>query len=65
MPAAAEPVFELLGKQGLKTVKMPPAGEPILNDIGFFLHDGGHGMVPTDWEVILDFLEKHLRTEME
>ena len=57
---AAEPVYNLLGKNGLKTVKMPPAGEPILNDIGFYMHDGGHGMDPTDWNVLLDFLQKNL-----
>ena len=60
---AAGPVYELLGKQGLNTGKMPAAGEPILNDIGFFMHEGGHGMVPADWEVILDFLQKHLQPE--
>jgi (4-O-methyl)-D-glucuronate---lignin esterase len=60
---AAGPVYELLGKQGLNTDQMPSAGKPILNDIGFYLHDGGHGMVPADWQVILDFLQKHLQPE--
>lgn len=57
---AAEPVYNLLGKQGLNTETCPPAGEPILNDIGFYLHDGGHGMDPSDWTVLLDFLQQHL-----
>jgi hypothetical protein len=60
---AAGPVYGLLGKKGLNTDKMPPAGEPILNDIGFYMHDGGHGMVPGDWDVILDFLQKHLHPD--
>lgn len=60
---AAGPVYKLLGKQGLNTDKMPPAGEPILNDIGFYMHDGGHGIVPADWNVILDFLQEHLQPE--
>ncbi len=60
---AAEPIYELLGKKGLNTDKMPTVDEPILNDIGFYMHDGGHGMVPSDWEVLLDFLQKHLQSE--
>ncbi|MEJ2544044.1 MAG: hypothetical protein P8Y99_08245 [Calditrichaceae bacterium] len=58
---AAEPVYKLLGKEGLNTNQMPSAGEPILNDIGFYMHDGGHGLYPTDWNVILDFLQKHMQ----
>ena len=60
---AAEPVYSLLGKEGLKTNKMPAAGEPVLNDIGFYMHDGGHGMVPDDWNVIFNFLQMHLHPE--
>jgi len=60
---AAEPVYNLLGKEGLNTDKMPAAGEPILNDIGFYMHDGGHGIDPTDWNVILNFLQMHLQSK--
>lgn len=56
---AAEPVYELLGKKGLETEKMPSPGKPVLNDIGFYMHDGGHGMMKEDWNIILDFLKKH------
>jgi hypothetical protein len=58
---AAESVYKLLGKEGLNTDILPSADEPILNDIGFYMHDGGHGTVPGDWNVILEFLEKHLK----
>ena len=56
---AAEPVYELLGKKGLDTDKMPFPGNPVLNDIGFYMHEGGHGMMKDDWNIILDFLNKH------
>ena len=59
---AAEPVYELLGKQGLETKKMPSPGKPVLNDIGFYMHDGGHGLIKEDWNVILDFLKKHFKS---
>ena len=43
-----------------KTEQMPSASEPILNDLGFYMHDGGHGLDPTDWNEILDFIQKYL-----
>ncbi|MES1257441.1 MAG: acetylxylan esterase [Acidobacteriota bacterium] len=57
---AAEPVYRLFGKQGLGTDQMPLAGQPILHDMGYLMHAGGHGMVPSDWDVYLQFLKLHL-----
>jgi hypothetical protein len=58
---AAGPVYELLGKQGLGTGKMPAAGEAILHTVGYFMHDGGHGPLPADWPVFLEFMQMHLQ----
>ena len=58
---AAEPVYRLFGKQGLGTTEWPAAGTPILHDIGYYMHAGGHGTIPSDWDVFLKFLEMHLR----
>jgi hypothetical protein len=60
---AAEPVYKLLGEKGLETDKMPPPDRPILNTIGFFMHTGGHGTLPSDWDVFLKFMQMHLKTE--
>jgi len=57
---AAEPVYRLLGKQGLGAGQMPPAGTPILNMIGYYMHAGGHGTMPADWDQFLKFMEMHL-----
>jgi hypothetical protein len=57
---AAGPVYELLGKQSLGVSELPGAGEPILNTLGYLMHDGGHGTVPSDWNVYLQFMKKHL-----
>jgi hypothetical protein len=57
---AAEPVYKLLGKQGLGTTTFPGAGEPILHDLGYLMHDGGHGAVPSDFDVYIRFIEMHL-----
>jgi hypothetical protein len=27
------------------------------------MHDGGHGMVPSDWAVYIEFLKLHLHPE--
>jgi len=59
--AAAGPVYKLLGKDGLDTDQWPPAGTPILHTLGYYMHDGGHGMVPSDWNIYLDFMKMHLK----
>ena len=58
---AAEPVYEMLGATGLDTAEMPGPGEPILNTMGYLMHEGGHGPAPTDWPVFLEFLKMHLQ----
>jgi hypothetical protein len=60
---AASPVYELLGKQGLGTDQMPAAGQPILQTLGYLMHSGGHGTVPSDWDVFLKFMQMHLGAE--
>jgi len=57
---AAEPVYKLTGKPGLETTKFPAAGEAILHDIGYLMHDGGHGTVPSDFDVYIQFMKMHL-----
>ena len=60
---AAGPVYRLLGKQDLGTDVWPAAKQPILHDLSYYMHEGGHGMVPTDWAVYVDFLKMHLHPE--
>jgi hypothetical protein len=60
---SAGPVWKLYGKQDLGTTTMPKAGEPILHDLSYEMHSGGHGMVPTDWNVYVDFLKLYLHPE--
>lgn len=58
---AAEPVLKLLGKQGLGTTQMPAAGQPIFHTLGYVMHAGGHGTIPSDWELFLKFMQMHLQ----
>lgn len=57
---AAGPVYKLLGKDGLGTDQMPAAGVPILHTLGYLMHDGGHGIMPQDWPVFLEFMQRNL-----
>jgi hypothetical protein len=56
---AAGPVYRMLGKQGLETDQMPPSGTPILQTIGYYMHAGGHGTIPSDWDQFLSFLQSN------
>ena len=57
---SATPVYALFGKSGLTTGQMPQAGQRIGGTLGYYMHEGGHGTIPADWEVFLDFIEQHL-----
>jgi hypothetical protein len=39
----------------------PPAGQAILHDIGYLMHEGGHGTIPSDWPVFLKFMQMHFQ----
>ncbi|MCF7885324.1 MAG: acetylxylan esterase [Candidatus Marinimicrobia bacterium] len=60
---AAEPAYHLFGKKGLKTNQMPAPGEKIYNTIGYFMHEGGHGTKPSDYPLIIDFIQQHFDLE--
>ena len=60
---AAGPVYKLLGKGDLGTDVWPAAKQPIFHDLSYYMHDGGHGMVPSDWDIYVQFLKMHLHPE--
>ena len=58
---AAEPVYRLFGKSGPQSNQMPEAGDTsLLNTLGYYMHAGGHGTVPSDWDVYMQYLKKFL-----
>lgn len=56
----AGPVYELLGRDDLGTNVMPAAETPIFNTLGYVMHEGGHGVLPQDWDYYLEFLKLYL-----
>jgi hypothetical protein len=58
---AAGPVYKLLGKQDLGTDVWPAAKVPLYsNGLNYYMHEGGHGMVPGDWDIYVAFLKTAL-----
>ena len=60
---AAGPVYKLLGKDPLDTTTWPAAKQPIFHDIAYYMHEGPHGMVPTDWDIYVQFLKLHFHPQ--
>lgn len=57
---AADPVFRLLGVEGLEATEQPPTSELVDSRLGYHLRPGDHGVGPEDWAVFLDFADLHL-----
>ena len=61
---AAGPVYKLLGKQDLGTDVWPAAKTPLFsNGLNYYMHDGGHGMVATDYDIYVQFLKAQFHPE--
>ena len=60
---AADPVYRLLGVEGLAADRMPQPGNPINSRLGYFIRPGKHEMKRVDWEAFLDFADKHLAAQ--
>jgi hypothetical protein len=58
---AAEPVYKLFGENGPGTTIMPVAGDSsLLNKLGYYMHKGGHGTIPSDWPLFINYMKKYL-----
>jgi len=56
----ASPVWELFGKEGLKTSQMPPVGKRVGDSIGYHVRPGDHDLTPFDWDKFMDFADEKM-----
>lgn len=54
----AKKVWELYGLTGPAGGEEPPLATPVWGDLSYFMHDGEHTVLPADYGVILDFLDR-------
>ena len=57
----ADPVYRLLGADGLPTKKMPAVDTPVAGTIGYHVRTGKHNVTDYDWDRYLDFADRHLK----
>jgi len=56
----AEPVYRLLGVDGLGTDLMPGLDRPVKTGaIGYHVRSGGHALTEYDWRNYMDFADRH------
>ncbi|MGV3720127.1 MAG: acetylxylan esterase [Actinomycetota bacterium] len=59
MLEASDPVYRLLGVEGLKATAMPPLGKLVNTRLGYFIRPGKHSMTSEDWTAFLDYTDQH------
>ena len=59
--AGASDVYQLLGTDGMVANEWPGVNTAILSRIGYHIRPGKHDVKLQDWNVYMDFADKHLR----
>lgn len=59
---AAIPVYKLFGETAPTVSELPAPNDAsqLLNKLGYYMHDGGHSVLPQDWTRFVEYMKKHL-----
>jgi hypothetical protein len=59
---AAAPVYKLFGETGPNATVMPAANDSslLMNHLGYYMHEGGHTVLPEDWTHFIEYMKKFL-----
>ena len=55
MLVAADPVYKLLGSEGLTVKSRPDVGQLVSSPLGYYIRAGDHSTTPADWRVFLEY----------
>ncbi|MGI8602656.1 MAG: alpha/beta hydrolase family protein [Verrucomicrobiales bacterium] len=59
--SAADPVYRLLGTDGIAQKEWPEPGHLLTTRIGYFLRPGAHDVTLDDWKAYVTFADKHVK----
>jgi dienelactone hydrolase len=61
MLVAADPVYKLLGSEGLAVKARPAVGTLVTSPLGYFIRNGPHSTTPDDWRIFVQFANARLK----